>query len=210
MKNTIQLLSVVILALAAFGQHTTAKSGGGGAFKFKGLSADTFFSSSDPSGCITTDVSLLASEQIVKNQPGRGTASSGLTLFIYQYNYCTNEQLMAASGFGVLADPDLQIAKDLDSAVLNAKANVFDEVSGSSFDVTLAMTWRGTSSLGSQTAHYQYSFGGCKSNTHNDGAFRYAEAAGSITMGQTNLTPASSVSSMLFSGKGGTVEIGCS
>lgn len=210
MKTTIQMLSVVILAFAAFGQYSTVKSGGGGAFKFKGLSTDAFFSSSDPSGCINTDVSIFASEQVVKTQPnGPGSASSGLTLFIYQYNYCTNEQLLAASGFTSLADNDLQISRDLDSAALNAKANVFDEVSGSSFDVNIALTWQGISSIGRQAAHYQYSFGGCKSNTRSDGAFRFAESAGSVTMAQTNLTPLSSVSSTLFSGKSGTVEIGC-
>ena len=210
MKTTFQLLSVLILALATFGQPITAKSGGGGAFKFKGLSTDTFFSSADPTGCINTDVSMFASEQIVKTQPsGPGSASSGLTLFIYQYNYCTNEQLMAASGFAPLAEKDLQISGNLDSAVLNTTANIFDEVSGSSLDVNIALTWQGNSSLGKQMAQFQYSFGGCKTKTHSEGAFRFAEAAGSVTIAQVNLTPSPSVSSTIFSGKSGTVEIGC-
>jgi hypothetical protein len=209
MKSTVQLFSILILAMAAFGQYTTAKTGGGGAFKFKGLSTDTFFSSMDPTGCINTDVSMFASEQIVRNQPGQGTPSSGLSLFIYQYNVCANEQVVAASGFAPLSDTALQISGNLDSAVLNATANVFDEVSGSSFDVTLALAWRGTSSLGHQMAQFQYSFGGCKTKSHSDGAFRFAEATGSVTIGQVNLTPAPSVTSTIFSGKSGTVEIGC-
>ena len=210
MKSAVQLFSILILALAALGQYTTAKTGGGGAFKFQGLSTDTFFSSTDPTGCMNTDVSLFASEQIIRNQPGQGTASSGLTLFIHQYNICTNQQLLAGSGFVPLSDTALQISGNLDSAVLNATANVIDEVSGSPFDVSLALAWRGTSSLGHQTAQLQYSFGGCKTKSHSDGAFRYAEAAGSVTINQVNLTPAPSVSSTLFSGKSGTVEIGCS
>ena len=209
MKTTVQLFSILILALAALGQYSTAKTGGGGAFKFKGLSTDTFFSSTDPTGCITTDVSMFASEQIVRNQPGQGTGSSGLTLFIYQYNACTNEQLLASSGFAPLSNTALQISGNLDSAILNATASLFDEVSGSSFDVTLALAWRATSSLGHQMAQLQYSLGGCKTKTHSEGAFRFAEATGSMTMGQINLTPAPSVSSTIFSGKSGTVEIGC-
>lgn len=210
MKTTIQLFSILILALAALGQNTIAKTGGGGAFKFKGQSTESFFSSADPTGCINTDVSMFASEQVVRNQPDPGDASSGLTLFIYQYNVCTNEQLMAASGFATLAENDLQVSGNLDSAVLNARATIFDEVSGASVDVTIALTWRGTSSLGHQSSQIQYSFGGCKTKSNGDGAFRFAEAAGSVMMGQTNLTPASSVNSTIFSGKSGTVEIGCS
>ncbi len=209
MKTTIQVFSVLILALAAFGQNTIAKTGGGGAFKFKGQSTETFFSSTDSSGCINTDVSIFASEQIVRSQPGSGSASSGLTLFIYQYNFCTNEQLMAASGFAPLTDNDLQVSGNLDSAVLNARANIFDEISGAPVDVTIALTWRGVSSLGHQSSQFQYSFGGCKTKSNGDGTFRFAEAAGSVMISQTNLTPASSVSSTIFSGKGGSVEIGC-
>ena len=209
MKTTVQLFSILILALAALGQYTTAKSGGGGAFKFKGQSTDTFFSSVDPTGCIATDVFVFASEQIIRNQPGSGTASSGLTLFISQYNVCTNQQLLVASGFAPLAEPDLQISGNLDSAILNTRTNLVDEISGSSFDMNIALAWQGTSSMGHQSAQFQYSFGRCKTKTHSEGAFRYAEAAGSVMMGQTNLTPNTSVSSTIFSGKSGTVEIGC-
>jgi hypothetical protein len=172
MKTTVQMFSILILALAALGQYTTAKSGGGGAFKFKGQSTDTFFSSTDPTGCIVTDVSLFASEQIIRNQPGSGTASSGLTLFISQYNACTNQQLLMASGFVPLADQDLQISGNLDSAVLNARANVVDEILGSSFDVNIALAWQGTSSLGYQSSQFQYSFGRCKTKSHSEGAFQ--------------------------------------
>lgn len=209
MKTTVQLFSILILALAALGQYTTAKSGGGGAFKFKGQSTDTFFSSMDPTGCVATDLSVFASEQIIRNQPGSGTPSSGLTLFISQYNVCTNQQLLVASGFAPLADQDLQISGNLDSAILNTRTDVVDEISGSSFDVNIALAWQGTSSMGHQSSQFQYSFGRCKTKSHNDGAFRFAEAAGSVTIGQTNLTPDPSVSSTIFLGKSGTIEIGC-
>src|SRR5262245_49652019 len=62
MKTTVTILVVAVLLLATFGQGTSASAGGGGGgdFRFKGLGASAFFSSSDPSGCVSTDISVFA------------------------------------------------------------------------------------------------------------------------------------------------------
>lgn len=210
MKTIIKLLAVFALMVATFSHNTSASAGGGGGtFKFKGQSASAYFSSADPSGCIYTDVSVYASEQISASQPGPGSPSSGTNVSIYQYDACTGTQLLAADGFAPLADADFEVSKKLESAKLNATVNVFDYVSGTSFDVSLDLTWTGTSSLGHQMSHFQYQFAGCHQNLHTNGTFRFAQAIGAVSAGTTEFAPSPAVDASIFSAKSGDVSTGC-
>ena len=210
MKTTIKLLAVFILAVATLGQPTAASTGGGSAFRFKGLSANAFFSSADPSGCIYTDVSVFASEQIISSQPGMGTPSSGSSIFISQYDACTGTQLLSADGYVPLADPDLQISRKLDSASLNTTINMFDYVSNNTLDVTVNLNWAAVSSSGRQVSHFNYQFSGCKISSHLNSTFRYAEVTGSVSDGVTNFTPSPPVDATLSNVKSGDHSTGCS
>jgi len=205
MKTIIKLLAVLALALATFSQHTTASAGS--IFHFKGKSADAFFSSSD--GCVFTDVFVFASEEIFQNPPGPSSASSGANLFISQFDACTGEQLLAADGFASLADPDFQVARKLTSATLNATVNVFDFVSGTSFDVFVDVTWTGTGPLGRQNGNFHFHSPGCNFNSHFNSTFRSAEASGSVSDGATNFTPDPSLGASIFSARSGDVVVGC-
>ena len=210
MKTTLKLIAVLILVVTTFGQPTHASTGGGSAFRLKGLSGNAFFSSADPSGCIYTDVSVFATEQIVSAQPGRGSSFSGASLFISQYDACTGTQLLAADGYLPLADPDLQISRQLDSASLNATVPMFDYVSNSTFDVTVSLNWTAISSVGRQVSHNSYQFSGCKISSHLNSTFRFAEVTGGVTDGVTDFTPAPPVDATISNVKSGDHSTGCS
>ena len=210
MKTTIKLLVVTVLVLATFSQGITARAGGGGGtFRFKGQSANAHFSSVDPSGCIYTDVFVYASEQIIATQPGPGTPSSGASLSILQFDACTGTQLIGADGFASLTGPDFQVSKKLNSATLNTTVNVFDYLTGTSYDVSIALTWTGISPLGRQTSEFHYQFAGCHQNYHNNGTFRFAQASGSVSDGVTDFAASPSADASISSAKSGSVSTGC-
>lgn len=208
MKTTIKLLTVLTLALAVFSQHTVASAGG--VFKFRGEGASAVFSSVDGSGCIWTDVYVNADEGISQGPPGRGSASSGVVLVISQYDSCAGTQLLAAEGFTSLAAPDFQVFGNLESATLSATVNVFDNVSGTSFDVFVDLSWTGTASfVNRQKSHSHFDFPGCKVNSRFNLSFRPAVATGSVSDGFTNYTPDPSLGYDIYKAKSGEVAIGC-
>ena len=211
MKTTIKIVGVLILLLATFGKGITvsAGGGGGGTFKFKGQTANAHFSNVDQSGCIYTDVYVYASEEIVSTQPGPGTPSSGASVSIYQFDVCTGTQLLAADGFTPLSEPDFQVSKKLDSAALNTTVNVFDYLTGSSFNVSIALTWTATSPLGRQTSQSHYQFAGCHQTFHNNGTFRFAQTSGSVSDGVTDFAASPFSDASISSVKTGSVSTGC-
>ena len=211
MKTTIKILGVLILLLATFGNGITvsAGGGGGGTFKLKGQSANAHFSNVDQSGCIYTDVYVYASEEIVSTQPGPGTPSSGASVSIYQFDACTGTQLLGADGFVPLAGPDFQVSKKLDSAALNTTITVFDYLTGSSYDVSIALTWTATSPLGRQTSQSHYQFAGCHQTYHNNGTFRFAQVSGSVSDGVTDFAASPFSDASISSVKTGSVSTGC-
>ena len=206
MKTMIKLLAVLALAAATFGQYTTASAGD--IFHFKGRAADAFFSSS-PDGCFFTDVFVFASEEIFQNPPGPAGTFSGTFLFISQYNVCEGTQLLAAEGFAQLGDPDFQITRKLTSATLSATVNVFDSVSGASFDVGVNLAWTGAGPLSRQNGNSHFHSPGCSSNSHFNSTFRPAGASGSVSDGATNFTPDTSLGASIFSARSGDVVVGC-
>ena len=204
MKNMSKLLIISVLALAVFSQHSTALAGGN--FKFRGDSADAYFSDFD--GCVYTDVYVFASDGINQSPPGPGGASSGTSLFIYQYDSCTDTQLLAAEGFASLAGPDFQVAGKLSSAALNATVSMYDYVSGTSFDVDVNLTWTGGSETSRQSSNYHFDSPGCKVNSRFRGTFRSAGVSGSISDGVTNFAQGTGGGS-IASVKSGDLFIGC-
>ena len=59
MKTTIKLLTILTLMVVALGQPTGASAGGGtNNGHFRDLGSDAYFRTTDPSGCIATDISI--------------------------------------------------------------------------------------------------------------------------------------------------------
>jgi hypothetical protein len=186
MTTTIKLLAVFALAVVSFSQHTTAWAGDN--METKTSSAEAFFSSVDPSGCITTFVWVFA-----------GEPSSQAGLIIRQYDACTFTLLLDAYGSAELADPEFQVAVgNLASATLETTVNTYDYVSGSSFDVYVDLTWTGIGTPNRYTSNSQWHDQNCHEISHHHGVSRTAEASGTISDGQTDFAPGPSVEARLY------------
>ena len=207
MKSTIQIFAVFVLVVAAFSQPTPASAAD--VFKFKDHSAAAFFSSTDPSGCINTGGSVFAFEDISHSPPGPGRSSSAVLIDIFQHDFCTDTHLLSASGVAELTSAEFQVAGNLTSATLHVTVPMTNSVSGTTFDVTIDLTWTNTSSIGHQSSHLKTNFQGCHVNLKNNSAFRFAEATGTVSDGTTNFTPSSSTEATIFFAKGGEISHGC-
>lgn len=82
------------------------------------------------------------------------------------------------------------MAGDLSSVRVRATVPMLDFVSKTAFDVTVDLTWTGTSSLGHQSSPVKVSFQGCHVNLKNNSGFRFAKASGTVSDGTTDFTPA--------------------
>jgi hypothetical protein len=204
MKTTIKILIILALALATFGQHSSASAGSN--YKFRGDTADAYFSSFD--GCVYTDVYVFASDGISQSPPGRGGTSSGTSVSIYKFDSCSETQLLAADGFVSLAASAFQVSSKLGSAKLSATVPVYDYVSGLNLNVSVNLTWTGSGSISRQSYRSQYNSPGCKTHSSFSGTWRSAEVSGSVSDGTTNYTPVPFGGS-IASVKQGDLFIGC-
>jgi hypothetical protein len=209
MRTTIKLFAVFALLLGTFGQCRTASASEATTVRLTGKIASAYFSSRDPSGCIATDVRVSAGDNTARNGPGPGSPSSRVVVSINQYNLCTHTYLLSAFGFAPLADTDFQASGNLDSATLNATVNVYDSVSGSSFDVFVDLTWTGISSLHRSIFNDKREFGNCYEIRHINASWRFALASGTVSDGTTNFTPEPAEEAEIFSSKQGKISIGC-
>ena len=209
MRNTIKLLAVFALMLGTFSQHTAASAGP----RQKYRNVSTFIFSYDPSGCISTTVSVFAYEQVILGRPSPGSSDSAVHLLITQFDTCEGRTLRSVDAFSSLADSDLQISGNLGSATLNTTINVYDSVSNSYSDLLIDLTWTGTGSLLHYNRHYKdiWPGAGCKELYHSNEALRYAEASGTVSDGTTNFASGSSYdpSTYLFSNNYAELLVGC-
>jgi hypothetical protein len=208
MKIIMKLLAVFALTLAAFARPSTVNAGGGGTFNFKGPSVRASFY--DGLGCVITDVFVIATEARFRDDPGPAQPLSFASVTIFQYNSCTDTVLLNAYGStSPLSPGDFQMANQLSSAALNTTVNLFDEVSGNTFDVSVDLTWT-TSGPPIRSHNVTHSKDpGCKINSHVTGYSNPAEAWGTISDGTTNFTPYVSSWANLDLVRSGTVTIGC-
>ena len=209
MRTTIKLLAIFALMLGIFSQHTAASAEA----RQKYRNVSTLISSYDPSGCVSTTVSVFAYEQVILGQPSPGSPESAVHLLITQFDTCDGGTLLSVDAFSSLADSDLQISGNLGSATLNTTINVYDAVSNSYFDVLIDLTWTGTGSLLHYNRHFKniWPGAGCKELEHSNEALRYAEASGIVSDGTTNFASGSSYDpyTYLFSNNYAELLIGC-
>jgi hypothetical protein len=176
-------------------------------FSFQGQTANAFFSSTDPGGCVVTSVFVLANDGRTKTGPGGPLAESFAFVAVSQFNQCTETQLLNAEGSAVLAADDFQMDSRLTAATLDTSIELFDFVSGTSFPVDVNLAWTGSGDTLTQRSHFQINAPGLKVNERFSGTLRGATATGTVTAGTTNFTPEPSVFAELFSAKSGEVVI---
>jgi hypothetical protein len=210
MKTITKLLTVFALALTAFLGHGSASAGGGGSFNFKGPSALANFSSVDGSGCVQTEVLVIGSDWVNRVEPGPTTPYSFASVSISQYDFCNGIQLMFAYGDATpLPEPGFEITSQLDAATLNGTAYMYDEVSGTNFNMDMHVTWTASGALTRSNDHSNLHAPGCIVNSRSSGTSRWAQAVGTVSNGLINFTPQPSYDASLVMVRAGTVTVGC-
>ena len=179
-------LIIVMLALFPLVLPTYAQTVD--VFQLKGKVAYAGFSSTDPLGCIVTDVIIVASKQIVHEPPGPGTQSAGVVIAIFREDVCTcaETSLLEAFGSASLTDQEFQIDSNLGLATLKPISIEVSDTSGSSFNVDLALTWTGVGQLSRANGHLHFRSPGFTFNGHLSGVLRDADASGSLSDGTTS------------------------
>ena len=205
MKSTIKLITVLSLTLLTFSQHSTASALD--MFKFRGLGANTAFSTID--GCIQTTVDVFTAEARIQVFPGNVDPFSSVNIFISQYDVCDDMPLLAAEGVADLAAPDLAISKKLDRATLNTTVNVLDSLTGNTFDVSINLAWTGIEPVTHERLNFHFRDRPCLTHTRSKASFRDAEVTGSVSDGITNFTPERSLGANLISSNGSEMVIHC-
>jgi hypothetical protein len=206
MRVTIRLFILLALALGVFGQYGDASAAD--VVRTSGLSAMTYFSGTDPTGCIYTSVFVQGIHHLYKNPPGLGEATSIVYLSIYQQDYCIGQTVYIYRD--VLVDQGaLVIDKKLGWTTLNTTITAFNLATQSNVEIALDLTWTATGSLVVDKIDYKDNTPHCHWMMRSKGPSREAEASGTITYGGTTINLDSSWNARIWSFKAGNLTIGC-
>ena len=195
-------LFALLLALVAFAfapsipQTHAASSGSTTKFRFHGLTVVAVFDSVSPDGCIDTFANVDGTQS--------GTSSEAF-VSIGQFNNCTGETLLFASG--ATSNAEFQVSNTLASASLQATIPVSDESGNPLFDVSVNTTWTATGPIMRQNQSVHFHTKGLIDNLHLNAALRDATASGTVSIGTTNFTPEPPTFALIASVNYGEVTI---
>ena len=206
MKVTIRLFILLALALAVFGQSQAATAAE--VVRTSGLSATTYFSGTDPTGCIYISVFVQGIRKLYKNPPGPGEATSIVYLVIHQQDYCTGQSVYIYKDVPVVQG-ELSLDKKLGWTTLNTTITAFNVITQSNVDIALDLTWTATGPLVVDKIDYKDNTPHCHWMMRSKGPFREAEASGTITYAGTTINVNSSWNARMWSFKAGELTIGC-
>ena len=195
MKTFLKSLTSLILVFSALAPNVMASAGSDKTLtvNLRGPSVNAFFSDTDPSGCITTEVFVTASGGTDQQLPGPGTPIGVGGVNLYKYDSCTNTTLLYATGLNEsLPAGDFQVSKQLDWASLHTTINATDIIYGNSFDVNVDVNWTGTSDIFRSHSNTNEIYPGCHILNRWKGSGRNADASGIVSDGVMNFTPTTS------------------
>lgn len=194
MKRTIRTLAVLLVG-AASALAPTPGSAAGPLIASTGLSGplvNASFVSTDPTGCIETDVFVSANSGTEQDHPGTnpyGVAS----VSIFEFNACSGDVLLQAVGLDdTLEAGQLQVSQQLDQATLDATIELTDIDTSAMWPVVVHVGWTGTSDITRNHSNTNDIFPGCHIINRWKGSGRTATASGTVSDGQTNFIPTSS------------------
>lgn len=206
MKVTIRLFILLALALAVFGQSQAATAAE--VVRTSGLSAMTYFSGTDSTGCIYTSVFVQGIHRLYKNPPGPGGATSIVYLVIHQQDYCTGQSVYIYKDVPV-DQGELSIDKKLGWTTLNTTITAFNVITQSNVDIALDLTWTATGPLVVDKIDYKDNTPHCHWMMRSKGPSRQAEASGTITYAGSTINVDSSWNALIWSFKAGELTVGC-
>jgi hypothetical protein len=153
-------------------------------------SADARFYSTDPSGCVTTEVFVLVNRGKLGGPANQADTSEQPSLRISQVDDCKQIPLMNAFG-SVQQKGHFKVDNGLASATLYTTIPVFDQVSGRSLEIDVSLAWSATGAAFSTADHIYFQSPGHVVQLKNavQGTHRPAQASGAVFLDTTNFTP---------------------
>ncbi len=201
------LLTMLALSVMAMGLPAPTHAAQVYRVQFSGRDASATFDMTDSSGCITTSWSVHAVDGLAK-EAGKPEVASQASLFIFQYDRCTDTYLKGGSGSSPLGDTAFQIDQKLSRATVNTTIQVDDFFSNTIYPVELSVSWTGIGDTVRQKDSHQIWTRGYIFNLRSDGTVRPAEAAGTLRIGGVEiLTPEPTLSAQMESSKSGEIEV---
>ena len=175
--------------------------------QYSGQGAAVELGSTDPAGCVVTNVRVDAVDGRIK-QGSQPETSSHVVVLIGQYNACTDTQLLAAMGQAPLVPAAFQVDPQLSTATLNATFEVFDYVSAQAYPVDVSIRWTATGDAVRVKGSTQTRSAGFLVSERFDGSSRQATASGTVSLnGAPNLTPEPQRLAQILSERTATTEI---
>jgi hypothetical protein len=187
MKRNRVVVAVLALTLLVLTLPLTSQAAESVRYRFRGAFASASFFADD--GCVASYIDVSASDGRVQAAPGHPEVQSGANLSLYQYDYCAGTTLLAGYGFAALDADAFQIDR-LTSATLHTTIAVDDWVSGASIPVEVNLAWSGTGATVRESNQYHSRSPDFTYNVRYTATSRAATAAGAVTLGGVNLTPA--------------------
>jgi hypothetical protein len=154
-------------------------------------SANALFSSTDPSGCITTEVFVLVSRGALGSHSKRHGASVQRSIRISQVDACREMQVVNAFGSVPGTGRGFELDNDLKSARFTARIPVFDEVTQRTFDIHVNLAWSGQGDLinTANDIHFESPGVSVVEGSEFQERIRFAQASGGVFLNATNFTP---------------------
>lgn len=212
-------LAVTFMALNARTAYGSGSGPGGGcipthgagvACVTKGLQASADFTTFDVTGCVVTDASVNAFQNVAV--PGH-TGTQSVMVFISVYDICNQVQLDAAANVdpstgATLFNGTQSFGSQLGSASVNGTAPMYDFMSGTTFTSTVNVTWTGFGPTSTFADSFRSRSPGFMVSFRDNGSSRQAEASGTVTdSANNNLAAVSTPYGTLSNNTSGSVQV---
>lgn len=137
------------------------------------------FDSTDVSGCIRTQLSVLAINETGDN-PGNLA-----TVVIFQGNTCLNQTLI--NGFGTTTDFDMAVAESLSNGSLKMNLTFANTVNNTLVPMTFEGSWSAVAKNNTSVIHDKFTAGGVTFFSTSQSKERSARAMATATFGEETL-----------------------
>ncbi|MDO8601044.1 MAG: hypothetical protein Q7R73_05610 [bacterium] len=186
MKRTLAfvLVSVFSLFVAVSGAYAADVA----RFQSKGASATAVFNSLDGSGCISTNVVLIASDMTTK-VGGPPSDIASLFVSVSQTDWCNVLTLRNITEVISLGPNEFTGSKQLDGASLVTSTSVYDYATASYVTLSLNIGWTGEGDVFRGMSQSHSWSGTYLLVQRGSGSFRSATATGVVSDGVTNYAP---------------------
>jgi hypothetical protein len=191
-KSLAALTLGAVSTLAPTGVANAADDNSVTTMGLRGPLVDAEFLSTDPSGCVETDVFVAANSGTEQDHPS--TAAVGVaSVNIYQYDSCTGTTLLQVVGLkDTLGPGEFQVSKQLDWASLKSTITATDIDTGIAFDVNVNVDWTGAGAITRDHSNTNDVSPGCHIINRWKGSGRDANASGVVSDGVANFAPSPS------------------